>query len=259
MQEELHISLIQTSLYWEDTNKNIEHFTNIIAQLNSQTDIIVLPETFTTGFSMKKELATDGNEVLDWMKKMAALKNSAIAGSFFVKEADKCYNRLYFVEPDGKVTIYNKKHLFTLTKEDKIFSPGNRQVIVEYKGWKISLMVCYDLRFPIWMRRSENHDYDMILLVANWPERRSFAWNQLLTARAIENQSYVVAVNRIGKDGNEILHSGDSVILDPIGHVIAKGRSFTNEVVNASIQYSRLRLTRKSLPFFNDGDNFKLL
>lgn len=258
MQEELHITLIQTHLHWEDKSKNIEHFTNTLAQLNNKTDIIVLPETFTTGFSMKKELAELGNETLEWMKKMAALKQAALAGSFFVNDGGKCYNRLHFVTPDGDVTIYNKKHLFKLHNEHEVFTAGEKQGIVEYKGWKISLMVCYDLRFPVWMRRSQKHDYDMVLLVANWPEKRSFAWSQLLIARAIENQSYVVAVNRIGKDGGGVLHSGDSVVIDAMGQCVEKGGPFNEKNIHATIQYSKLQSIRKTLSFFEDRDEFRL-
>ena len=256
MKEELNISLVQTELFWELPAKNISHFTNIISQINNETDIIILPETFTTGFSMKKELAESENDTINWMKKMADDKQAAIAGSFFVNDDGKCYNRLHFVEPDGKVTFYNKKHLFTLTKEDEIFTAGDKQVIVEYKGWKISLMVCYDLRFPVWMRRSEKHNYDMILLVANWPEKRSFAWKQLLIARAIENQAYIAAVNRVGKDGEGILHSGDSAVIDPMGQYVIKVGSFTGDTVNTKIEYAKLDSIRKTLPFYNDKDEF---
>ena len=258
MKEELYISLIQTNLYWEDRSKNIEHFTNILAQLEPGPDIIVLPETFITGFSMKKELAEAGNETLDWMKRMARQTQAALAGSFFVNDNGKCYNRLHFVTPDGRITIYNKKHLFRLTGEHEIFSAGDKQVIVEYKGWKISLMVCYDLRFPVWMRCSEAHEYDLMLLVANWPEKRSFAWNQLLIARAIENQCYVAAVNRIGKDGNGILHSGDSMVIDPMGQCIVKSSPFAEVQITTTVQYSKLQSIRKSLPFYNDRDGFSL-
>ena len=140
----------------------------------------------------------------------------------------------------------------------EIFSSGDKQVIVEYKGWKISLMVCYDLRFPVWMSRTEMHDYDLMLIVANWPEKRSFAWNQLLIARAIENQCYVAAVNRIGKDGGDILHSGDSIVIDPMGQSVAKGRAFAEEQIHTTIKYSKLQSIRKSLPFYDDRDEFTL-
>jgi omega-amidase len=258
MQEELHISIIQTDLHWEDREQNIEHLTNSLAKLSGKTDIIVLPETFTTGFSMNPGIAESGNETLEWMKKMAAEKNAALAGSFFVNDHGKCYNRLHFVEPNGKTTIYNKKHLFRLTNEQDIFSAGEQQMIVEYKGWKISLLVCYDLRFPVWMRRSEKNDYDLLLLVANWPERRSFAWNHLLIARAIENQSYVVASNRVGTDGTGTLYAGESCIIDPMGQYAGKGAPFYVEVIESTVRYSKLTSIRKALPFFEDRDVFNL-
>lgn len=256
MPEELNIALVQTHLYWENRQKNIDYITNILTQIKNNTDIIILPEVFTSGFSMKKELAETRNDTVNWMQKMAATKQAAIAGSFFVNDAGKCYNRLYFITPDGKITIYNKKHLFRLTNEQEVFSAGNEQVIVEYKGWKISLMVCYDLRFPVWMRRSKKHDYDMILLVANWPEKRSFVWNQLLIARAIENQAYIAAVNRVGSDGNGILHCGDSSILDPMGYYISKGEPFADTIIYGSVNYKRLQEIRKALPFYDDSDGF---
>lgn len=248
--------MIQTQLYWEDREKNWVHLTNIIAQVKKDVDIILLPETFTTGFSMNASAAESGDETLQWMKKMAASANAAIAGSFFVQDGGKSYNRFHFVEPDGNTTIYNKRHLFTLTNENQVFSEGNEQVIVTFKGWKISLLVCYDLRFPVWIRRSTTNDYDMILLVANWPERRSYAWNQLLIARAIENQTYVVAVNRIGKDGNGILHSGESALIDPLGKHLAMGCPFEDELVNGSVDIAHLEAIRKSLPFYEDRDKF---
>jgi|688.fasta_scaffold461727_1 predicted amidohydrolase len=248
--------MIQTQLYWEDQEKNLSHFTNLIAQNKTNADIILLPETFTTGFSMNASIAESGEETMHWMKKMAANSNAAIGGSFFIQDGDKYYNRFHFVEPDGNTTIYNKRHLFTLTNEDQLFSEGNEHVIVKYKGWKISLMVCYDLRFPVWMRRSSKNDYDLILLVANWPERRSYAWNQLLIARAIENQTYVVAVNRIGKDGNGILHSGESALIDPMGKRLAVGCPFEDEIIQGSVDYTHLEAIRKSLPFYEDRDKF---
>jgi omega-amidase len=262
MKDQLNISLIQTDLYWEEQQKNLDQLAEIINEEHNSSgiknDIIVLPESFTTGFSMNKKIAETGDETLEWMKKMSVATKSAIAGSYFVNEGGKCFNRLHFVEPEGKVTIYNKKHLFRLTNEQEVFSPGNEQVIVEYKGWKISLLVCYDLRFPVWMRRSNKNDYDLILLVANWPERRIYAWNQLLVARAIENQVYVAGVNRIGKDGLDVLYGGESAGIDPMGKIIARGASFTPQVVHFTVNYAWLQSIRKSLPFYEDRDQFTL-
>jgi omega-amidase len=257
MKEKLNITIVQTDLVWEDRTKNLEHISRLIASIQN-SDIIVLPETFTSGFSMSKNAAETDPTALDWMKKMAATKKCAVAGSYFVNENGKCYNRFHFVEADGKVTIYNKKNLFRLTSEQEVFTPGNDQVVVEYHGWKISLLVCYDLRFPVWMRRTTSNEYDLILLVANWPERRSHAWNQLLIARAIENQSYVIGTNRVGKDGTGILYGGDSLGVDPMGKVIGKGNPFTEEVVQVQIEHNKLQSIRKALPLYDDRDNFKL-
>ena len=259
MKEQLQIAIVQTHLYWEDRKQNLENLSALITGIQGQPDIILLPETFTTGFSMNKNISETGTETVDWMKRMAAQTQSAVAGSFFINEKGKCYNRFHFVQPDGQVTIYNKKHLFRLTNEQEVFSPGNEQVVVAYKGWKITCMVCYDLRFPVWMRRTPAHDYDMILLCANWLERRSFAWNHLLIARAIENQAYVVASNRVGKDGTNTLYAGESVVLDPMGHAVAKGLPFADSMVYATVDYSRLQSIRKSLPFYNDRDEFTLM
>lgn len=258
MQDLLNISIVQTELFWEDADKNKAHFGLLIEDIEKGVDIIVLPETFTTGFSMKGEMAEAGSDTVDWMKKIASEKQAAIVGSFFVNEGGKCYNRLHFVEPNGKVSIYNKKHLFCLTNEQETFTAGNKQVVVEYKGWKISLMVCYDLRFPVWMRRTEAHQFDLLLLVANWPERRNLAWKSLLIARAIENQSYVIGANRVGKDGTDMTHSGDSAIIDPMGEYLAVGEASRDMIVHGAIQFSKLDSVRKALPFYKDADRFEL-
>jgi omega-amidase len=258
MKDQLNIALVQTDLHWEDRNMNLDHIANLIAPVNG-SDIILLPETFTSGFSMKRSVAESDSVTLDWMKKIASSKGSAVAGSFFVNDNDKCYNRFHFVEPDGKVTIYNKRHLFRLTNEQDVFTSGAEQVIVNYLGWKIAVFVCYDLRFPVWIRRTESNDYDLILLVANWPDRRTYAWHQLLIARAIENQSYVAAVNRIGKDGTGISYEGDSLGIDPMGKIITQGTPFTEGVFHFKPEYSTLQSVRKNLPFSEDRDSFQLI
>lgn len=257
MQDQLYICLVQTSLHWENREANINHFTQLFSQVKKGTDLVVLPETFTTGFSMKKKQAEEDGFTLDWMKKNAAHYGFSIAGSFFVNENGKCYNRLHFVEPDGKVTIYNKKHLFRLTNEQEVFTAGDKQVVFSYKGWNISLQVCYDLRFPVWMRRTPKHDYDLLLLVANWPERRAHAWSTLLNARAVENQSYVIGLNRVGKDGSDFLYAGDSAVIDPMGKYMAQGKPFAEELVYAEISLSALKSVRKNLPFYEDRDGFE--
>lgn len=258
MKNNLDISLVQTSLFWEDVDANLKMLEDKVLANQKPSDIILLPETFTTGFSMKKYMAHDPGPVVEWMKKLAAEKNACLGGSVFALEHNKAFNRFYWVTPEGEVSFYNKRHLFSLTKENEIFHPGSTHCIVEYKGWKIALMVCFDLRFPVWMRRTTSHDYDLLLLVANWPERRSYAWNQLLLARAIENQSYVAAVNRVGVDGNGILHAGESMVINPMGKVIANGKSFHDAVVNAEIHHDFLEDVRHNLPFFNDRDIFSI-
>jgi predicted amidohydrolase len=258
MSDLLHICLVQSALAWEDKDANYAHFQQQLSLVKKGTDLVLLPETFTTGFSMKKEVAEKGNETLEWMKKMAAAHGLALAGSLFVEENEQLYNRLYLVQADGTVHFYNKKHLFRLTNEQEIFTAGNTQVVMNLKGWKISFMVCYDLRFPVWMRRSPVHDYDLLLVVANWPERRSLAWNSLLVARAIENQTYVAAVNRVGNDGNGFLYAGDSVVLDPMGKSLAKGKPFVSQLVYATLDAAKLQATRQALPFYEDRDGFTL-
>lgn len=258
MQDQLNICLLQTHLFWENRSANLDHFQHLFSQVKNGTDLVVLPETFTTGFSMKKEQAETDKGALNWMKEMSAKYNFSIGGSCFVNDDGKCYNRFYFVEPDGKVTVYNKKHLFRLTNEQDVFTPGHEQIVFNYKGWNVALYVCYDLRFPVWMRRTDKHDYDLILLVANWPERRAHAWNTLLNARAIENQSYVVGLNRVGRDGSDFLYAGDSAIIDPLGRYIAKGKSFTEELIYAEISLAAVQSIRKSLPFYEDRDEFSL-
>lgn len=258
MQDILNICLLQTNLHWENRSANLDHFTKLFATVKTGTDLVLLPETFTTGFSMKKEQAETDQATLEWMKKMSVQYNFSIGGSCFTNEGGKCYNRFYFVEPDGRTTIYNKKHLFRLTNEQEVFTPGNNQVIFNYKGWNVALFVCYDLRFPVWMRRTQKNDHDLILLVANWPERRAHAWSTLLNARAIENQSYVVGLNRVGRDGSDFLYAGDSVVIDPLGRYVAKGRSFTEELVYAEISHSTVQSVRKTLPFHEDRDEFNL-
>ncbi len=257
MQEQLNICLLQTTLHWENRPANHAHFEKLLSQVKKGTDLVLVPETFTTGFSMKKEQAESDHGTLDWMKKMSAKYNFSVGGSCFVNDEGKCYNRFYFVEPDGKTTFYNKKHLFRLTNEQEVFTPGTEQVVFNFRGWNVALFVCYDLRFPVWMRRTKNYDHDLILLVANWPERRSNAWNSLLNARAIENQSYVVGLNRVGRDGSDFLYAGDSAIIDPLGRYIAKGRSFTEELVYGEISLSAVQSIRKTLPFHEDRDDFK--
>lgn len=255
---ELKIAILQIPLAWEAVNQNLE---KIEQQLDAitHTDIVLLPEMFSTGFSMNRSLAQAADYApLQWMINQSQKYGFALAGSYMIHEEDKYYNRFSFVYPDGKVCSYNKKHLFGIAEESHYFTPGSERVMLSFKGWRVALFVCYDLRFPVWNRRTPNFDYDLVLYSANWPERRSLAWRSLLPARAIENQSFVAAANRIGLDGHHILHSGDSMILSPIGKPIAVAPAFTPIILEATLRYDTLEQIRQNLPFFNDRDSFTL-
>ena len=216
----LKITLIQSNLFWEDKQKNLGHFGEKINTLEAQTDLIVLPEMFSTGFSMQPSLLaepTDG-PTIEWMKKQAKSKNAVVTGSVIIVENEKYYNRLFWVQPDGDFQTYDKRHLFTLANEHHYYAAGQSLLYTNLKGWKILPLICYDLRFPVWSRNTE--DYDLLIYVANFPEKRAHAWKTLLQARAIENQAYTVGLNRVGYDGNDIYHSGDSCVLDYSGRTL---------------------------------------
>lgn len=257
----LIITIIQTNLYWEDSVKNIAHFDAKINCINEPTDIVVLPEMFTTGFTMNpKALAEEhGGKGLQWMIRKATERNCVIAGSISVKENNKFYNRLYWVKPDGSYEFYDKRHLFKMGNEDQHYSAGNKKIIIEYKGWKICPLICYDLRFPVWSRNTKENAYDVLIYVANWPEVRAYPWKQLLIARAIENQAYVVGVNRIGQDGNAISHSGDSSVINPRGELISAMQSNQDKSETVSLSCTYLQDFRKSFPVILDGDEFELI
>jgi predicted amidohydrolase len=213
---------------------------------------------FTTGFTMNASEHAESMEgdTLLWMKGIAAEKNSVVCGSIIVVERKKFYNRLLWVQPDGQVHFYDKRHLFRMAGEHKTFSGGNKKLIVEWKGWRICPMVCYDLRFPVWSRNV--NDYDLLLYVANWPQRRKYAWNQLLIARAIENQCYVAGVNRVGLDGQNITYSGDSVVLDPLGQKRSSLKTLATAIETVTLNGKTLSELRKEFPVLMDADQFKI-
>ena len=253
----MKIALIQTHLSWEDPQANRDNFTNKIKSIKEKPDLIVLPETFATGFTMKPHNvaeAPDGKSVT-WMKETAAEHNCAITGSLVIKEDSRYYNRMYFVEPGGKTTIYNKRHLFTLAGEDEEYTPGREKVIVDYKGWKICLQVCYDLRFPVFVRNVE--DYDMLLYPANWPDQRILAWDTLLPARAIENMCYVIAVNRVGEDDKGNMHSGHSQVIDYLGGYMLEPQE-ADDVFIVTLDKDAKAKAREKYGFLNDRDSFTL-
>src|SRR5664279_397857 len=229
----LTITIIQTNLHWEDKKANLDMLSKKIESIKEKTEVIILPEMFSTGFSMKPEiLAEDMNgETVQRMKKIAAEKKVILTGSVIIKEDNNYFNRLIWMLPNGEYGVYDKRHLFAYGNEHTHFNAGNKRLIASVKGWKINLQICYDLRFPIWARQSplsfgeglgvrSSPEYDLLVYVANWPEQRIHAWNTLLTARAIENQCNVVGVNRTGDDGNGIHYNGESMIIDPLGEVL---------------------------------------
>ena len=258
MIKNLNISIIQTELHWEDKEKNLDAFSSYINSIESPTDLIVLPEMFNTGFSVKPEklAETHFGETTQWLAQKASEKNCIITGSIIAVDKGEYFNCLIWMQPNGDYQYYDKRHLFRMANEHHLYTGGNEKLITELNGWKICPLICYDLRFPIWSRN--RNDYDVLIYVANWPAVRSHAWKTLLQARAIENQAYVVGVNRIGKDGNGIEYSGDSMIVDPKGFQISKTPANTNSVETLSISFSELEKYRSQFPVAMDADNFEL-
>lgn len=253
----MKIALIQSSLYWEAISQNRNNFEEKITQINPEVNLIVLPEMFSTGFTMNaSEMAENMNgETISWMQSIAKQRNCAITGSLIITENDKFYNRMVFVFPSGEIQFYDKRHLFSLAGEDKVYTAGNQKVIIDYLGWKICLQICYDLRFPVFARNTEN--YDLLLYVANWPEVRINAWDILLKARAVENLSYVIGVNRIGLDANSYEHVGHSQVIDFLGNSVLDPQE--NEgVFIVEIDKNSMLETRKKLDFLRDKDEFEI-
>lgn len=270
---DLKITIIQSDLYWENKEKNLELFSQKISSIIEQTDLIILPEMFTTGFSMRPELFAEqmNGATVNWMKEKAKEKNCVITGSFICEEGGKHFNRLVWMNAGGNYSVYDKRHLFRMGDEDNHYGHGQKKIIVELNGWKICPLICYDLRFPVWARNrsvvgsSESVDkkeirvdYDILIYVANWPERRAHPWKSLLVARAIENQSYTIGVNRVGNDGNNIYHTGDSVVLNFKGEAISKIESGKESVSTITLNYKNLEDFRKQFPVMLDADDFEI-
>ena len=258
--QELSVAFLQIPLIWENKPQNLKHITERIETISTPCSLIVLPEMFNTGFSMNSaQLAEEMSGItISWMRDLATIKNVAICGSLIIKEQNNYYNRLVWMNPDGNCVYYNKRHLFRMANENEYYSSGEHSCIVDYHGWKINLQVCYDLRFPVWSRRTAANEYDLLLYVANWPERRSYAWKQLLIARAIENQSYVLGVNRVGEDGNNIAYSGDSAAINFLGDVIESGTAHEENVLNVTFKKDELYAYRKAFPAYLDADSFEI-
>ena len=258
MQKQLSVALLQSTLVWEDPIENRLDFTKKINDIKKPVDLIILPEMFTTGFTMNPAIIAetmDGNSV-EWMKQMAKETKAAIIGSLVITEGKDHYNRLFFVEPSGLIHTYDKRHTFTLAGEHLVYTAGTEHALVEYKGWRINPLICYDLRFPVWARNWQ--DYDLLLYVANWPKPRIAAWDALLKARAIENMSYCIGVNRVGLDANGLEYPGHSVVYDLFGNAIAEGEENQESTIIASLTKEHLKKYREKLQFLNDRDTFSL-
>lgn len=252
--QNLKVTIIQPDIIWENQQANLDNYTEIVFSVE-KTDLFVLPEMFTTGFSMNPEKLKepmDGSTVF-WMKHIAALKNAAVVGSLIIEENGRIYNRAVFVFPDGKIQYYDKRHLYTMGQEHLHYSPGAEKLIVEYKGWRICPLICYDLRFPVWSRNTEN--YDVLIFMANWPSPRHHVWKLLLAARAVENQSYCIGVNRTGNDGAGLKYLGDSGLVDAKGFATYLGDKPT--VQTFEINYTELHDFRKNFPLLNDRDEWE--
>lgn len=255
----LRFTLIQTDLVWQDSAKNRTQLQNLMQPLAQQTDVIILPEMFTTGFTMQPEIyaeAFDG-DTLAWLKHQAAQLQAAIAGSVAMQVEGRYVNRFLWVTPQGEVEFYDKRHLFRMGNEAKHYAAGQARKVVHYRGWRILLQVCYDLRFPVFTRN--RNDYDLAIFVANWPIARREAWRTLLQARALENLSYVIGVNRIGEDGNQLVYSGDSLAVDFKGELLADEPAYQPFVKTIRVDLTSLQAFKQQFPAWMDADDFQLL
>lgn len=258
----LTCTLLQANLFWEDKTANLSMLEEKINGLN-QTELVILPEMFSTGFSMRPNLLAETMQgsTVEWMRRLSHQKKIILTGSLIIEENKHYFNRLIWMLPNGQMGVYDKRHLFAYGKEDEHYRPGDKRLITSVNGWKVNLQVCYDLRFPVWSRQSPTEtgepEYDLLIYVANWPERRNIAWKTLLRARAIENQSFVIGVNRVGKDGNDIYHSGDSMVVDPLGEMLYH-KEHEEDEFTISLDKEKLLQVRKTLPFLRDADDFSI-
>ena len=267
--QSLTITLIQANLFWEDKAANLRMLEDKIINRQEPTEMVILPEMFTTGFSMNPTVfaETMEGETVAWMKRIAMEEKIILTGSVIIKEEDKYFNRLIWMLPNGSYGVYDKRHLFGFAKEDEYYNAGSKRLIAQVKGWKINLQVCYDLRFPVWARQQQTSsqptvkedekepEFDILIYVANWPERRSHPWKTLLCARAIENQCYVIGVNRVGDDGNKIYHSGNSMVIDPLGQVLYH-KADEEDMFTITLEKENLNEVRTKFPFLKDADRF---
>ena len=264
MMQNLRVALFQTDLYWQDKGANLANLEEKIWTLEKPVDLIVLPEMFNTGFTMNvKEMAEPMNfTTTKWMKQMASQTKAVVTGSMIIKEAGNFYNRLLWVTPEGELSFYDKRHLFRMANEEAFFDMGEKNTPVYLKGWKILPQICYDLRFPLWSRNLADEDgnglYDVSFYVASWPAARISAWDILLKARAVENLSYTIGVNRTGKDGNGIVYDGHSAVYDFKGQTLAFTQD-KEDIVYADLDHGRLLSFREKFPAWKDADGFQLV
>lgn len=255
----LLVATIQSDLHWENIDANLAMFEQKIALLQGKADVVVLPEMFSTGFSMNTALAENQDgKAMQWLQQTATKYNLAICGSLMMKNRYDVYNRFVWMNANGTYFVYNKRHLFRMGNEHEHFKAGNEKLIIDFKGFKIQLLVCYDLRFPVWIRRTLRENYDAIFIVASWPQRRAMHWKSLLQARAIENQCCVIAVNRVGVDGNNVQHSGDSSYIDMKGEIIYQKSDEENIAIH-TLEKELIINYRQEFPAMNDADEFTLL
>jgi predicted amidohydrolase len=261
--QDLNVAVVQADLEWENCEVNLVRFDENLKQLHANTDLLVLPEMFNTGFSInpKKIAEKADGRAFSWMQEKASMLNCAVTGSILIEESGNYFNRLFWISPDGTFETYDKRHLFRMGREFQIVTAGKNRNIIELKGWKILPLICYDLRFPVWSKnryQDNNYEYDLLIYVANWPVPRSFAWQQLLIARAIENQAYCIGTNRVGRDGKNIAHSGDSVILDFHGNIITKAETNKVQIIYGTLSQAPLHQFRNEFTVGADWDEFEL-
>lgn len=258
MKEDIKLSILQLDLIWENASSNLEKIDSLVAGKLDNTDVLIMPEMFTSGFTMTPSAIAESmtGESVGWMKKRAREWNVVLGGSLVIKEKEQNFNRFLWVAPNGDIQYYDKRHLFRMGEENQYYSSGKQKLITRLGKWRFRPLVCYDLRFPVWSRNRS--DYDVLLYVANWPASRRHVWKSLLLARALENQSYVVGVNRIGKDGNGISYSGDSMIIDPRGNMLSKTQPNTESFETVSLSLNELIDFREKFPVSMDADEFML-
>lgn len=263
----LSFTIVQTNLHWEDKAANLQMLENKIKSIGQKTEVVILPEMFSTGFSMKPELFAEemNGRTVNWMKRVAEEKRVVITGSIMIKENGQCYNRLIWMLPNGQMGLYDKRHLFAYGHEDQHFKPGHRRLIASVKGWRINLLVCYDLRFPVWARQStqtatnnQSLEYDVLVYVANWPKKRVNMWTALLKARAIENQCYCIGVNRVGTDASANDYNGHSMVISPLGEVLYD-KADDEDIYTVTLQKDELNDIRQKMPFWKDADPFEII